>query len=173
MRSSSQYTSRQQCESIRDLSKAIIAVAMDWPDVTRPLRSLAGFTLVGCLERAGSRLIAEERLDVVSFPFVTSGEDIPNAYRLCPVAQGDVAYNVVAAKNPETGRLCFFVVKALLFGYAASVAQFARLSKFLEGYARRMCGLVLSMYVDDSHQTDLRAGRGSSERLGKLAFFFS
>ena len=97
-------------------------------------------------------------------------EDISDAYRMLPVLEMDLPANVVMVKHPQTGRVQFVIMGALLFGFSASVMQFARWSRFLEAFARRVLALMWAMYVDDSNIIDFASGKGSAQKLGRDIF---
>ena len=97
----------------------------------------------------------------------SGGEDIADAYRMLPVVLQDLPANVVMVKHPESGEVRFVIMSALLFGFSASVMQFARWSRFLEAMMRRVLCLLWAMYVDDSNVVDFADGKGSAQWLGR------
>ena len=97
----------------------------------------------------------------------SGGEDISDAYRMLPVQLQDLPANVVMVKNPTSGEVQFVIMSALLFGFSASVMQFARWSRFLEAMTRRVLCLMWALYVDDSNVVDFAIGKGSAQWLGR------
>eukprot|EP00971_Amphidinium_carterae_P166954 3308728-Amphidinium_carterae.1 len=53
----------------------------------------------------------------------------------------------------------------MLFGFSSAVMQFGRFSAFIEAVGRRVLHLLVSLYVDDAHLTDLSASKGSAQQL--------
>ena len=80
---------------------------------------------------------------------VRGGDDLPCAYRSVPVCPDDLRLNVVAVRGPATGEWKFQVAWALLFGFSASVMQFAR------------------WYVDDANVTDFASARGAGQEAAQ------
>ena len=65
------------------------------------------------------------------------GEDMPDAFRGIPIAPEHLKHDVVAAKNPRTGKVPFFQLYAALFGFESAVYSFGRLSGFLQALCCR------------------------------------
>ena len=97
----------------------------------------------------------------------SGSEDISDAYRMLPVAECDLPANVVMVKHPHTHQVFFVIMSALLFGFSASVMQFARWSRFLEALTRRVFCLLWALYMDDSNVVDFASGKGTAQRLGR------
>ena len=96
-------------------------------------------------------------------------EDQPDAYRSLPVHEKDLACNIVMLWD-ENMRLRFQVVYALLFGFKSSVMQYLRWAEFQQAFARRLLGLMWSVYVDDSNVVDFGSNKGSAQWLGRVGF---
>ena len=86
---------------------------------------------------------------------------------MLPVVLQDLPANVVMVKHPESGEVRFVIMSALLFGFSASVMQFARWSRFLEAMMRRVLCLLWAMCVNDSNVVDFADGKGSAQWLGR------
>ena len=100
----------------------------------------------------------------------TGGEDLPDAFRSIPCRPEDLDVNIVAARDPQSRRMMYQQVEAMLFGFSSAVMGFGRWSRFLEALGRRILALLWSMYVDDGSLTDASKARGSGQELVGYAF---
>jgi len=103
--------------------------------------------------------------DITRRQFESGGEDMPNAFRGIPTLVEHLVHNIVAAKNPVTGKLEFFQMYAALFGFESSVYAFGRWSAFLQAAGRRVGMLLWSMFVDDGNLIDLAEAKGEGQNL--------
>jgi hypothetical protein len=108
----------------------------------------------------------------------SGGEDLPNAYRSCPVMPAHYRYNTRAVQCPQSGLWFFQIMYSLLFGFKNAVMSFNRLSFFLQALARRLLAICCSFYYDDASLVDWNRAMGSSQRLfgavsRKIGFPFS
>ena len=94
----------------------------------------------------------------------SGGEDMPDAYKICPVRKDDHEVNVVAVQHPSTGEWWFMIAFALLFGYSNAVYSFGRLSRFLEAAVIRLLATLFAMFYDDGSIQDLEQAKGAGQR---------
>lgn len=90
-------------------------------------------------------------------------EDLPSAYRFCPVSALESRGCIVTWWHRDKGEPVFQQYSGLLFGLPLAVTSFNRTSKLLESLARRLGKILTSLYFDDSTITDLSSSRGSSQ----------
>ena len=106
--------------------------------------------------------------------FESGTNDIPDAYRAMLVKSAHLRFNAVMVKEPlgadTPGRIWFCVMSAMLFGLSSSVVQFGRWSRFLEAFTQRIMWTLWMLSVDDSCMVDLKAGKGTAQRVGKSVF---
>ncbi len=139
-----------------DDEKLVLCTAVQPVHAARALREEAS--------RAGVEdLVAADHLE-------TGGEDMPDAYRGVPCAPEDLAYNIVAVKPPDSESVLYQVMYGLMFGYSSAVKNFNRWSKFLEAAARRIAGVLWSMYFDDGNIIDFASAKGEGQRLVQVLF---
>ncbi len=65
-------------------------------------------------------------------------EDLPDAYRCCPVSEVEHAASIVAVWSPEALRWVFFRLLALVYGIGSAVVSFNRLPTLLTAVHRRV-----------------------------------
>ena len=93
----------------------------------------------------------------------TGQEDLPSAYRYCPMAMQESLGCVVVWYHHEWQTPAYQVYAGLLFGLPLAVTSFNRFSRLLEALARRFCQVLTSLYFDDATITDLRSSKGSGQ----------
>ena len=93
----------------------------------------------------------------------TGQEDLPSAYRYCPMAMQESLGCVVVWYHHEWQTPAYQVYAGLLFGLPLAVTSFNRFSRLLEALARRFCQVLTSLYFDDATITDLRFSKGSGQ----------
>ena len=86
--------------------------------------------------------------------FKSAGDDLPDAYRWCPVAPDHLRYNIQALFHPESGELQYQVVHGQIFGFVNSVLNFNKLSRFIQSMLRRWLGTMVALYFDDANIVD-------------------
>ena len=69
----------------------------------------------------------------------TGQEDLPSAYRFCPMAMLESLGCVVVWFHQEWQEPAYQVYAGLLFGLPLAVTSFNRFSRFVEALARRLC----------------------------------
>ena len=81
----------------------------------------------------------------------SGGEDMPDAYLVCPVIPSQLNANIVELPPGTAGeRRKFVIVYALLFGFRSSVVNFTRFSVLLQSIGRRVLDLTMTMFYDAS-----------------------
>ena len=75
--------------------------------------------------------------------------DIESAFKQCPIDPDHIKYGVFAVKEPESGKIQFFLSRALPFGAKASVHGFNRSSRALNVLVHEFAGVTTGTYVDD------------------------
>ena len=93
----------------------------------------------------------------------TGQEDLPSAYRYCPMALQESLGCVVVWYHHEWQTPAYQIYAGLLFGLPLAVTSFNRFSRLLEALARRFCRVLTSLYFDDATITDLRSSKGSGQ----------
>ena len=93
----------------------------------------------------------------------TGQEDLPSAYRYCPMSQQESLGCVVVWFQHEWHTPAYQVYAGLLFGLLLAVASFNRFSRLLEALTRRYCQVLTSLYFDDATTTDVRSAKGSGQ----------
>ena len=93
----------------------------------------------------------------------TGQEDLPSAYRYCPMAMQESLGCVVVWYHHEWQTPAYQVYAGLLFGLPLAVTSFNRFSRLLEALARHFCQVLTSLYFDDATITDLRSSKGSGQ----------
>jgi len=100
----------------------------------------------------------------------SGGEDMPDAYRWLPVAEGDQCLNIVAAYDVDSQSWTYQEIFGMLFGLSSSVMNFNPWSAFLEALSRRWLFLAVSMFYDDSRILDVNRARGRGQRYLQALF---
>eukprot|EP00438_Fugacium_kawagutii_P004802 Skav227329 [mRNA] locus=scaffold2964:74870:76455:- [translate_table: standard] len=100
----------------------------------------------------------------------TGQEDLPSAYRFCPVNPVESRGCIVVWWHDTWQQPAFQIYAGLLFGLPLAVTSFNRCSKLLEALARRFGKVLLSMYFDDASITDLRCNKGSAQWTTNVLF---
>ena len=93
----------------------------------------------------------------------TGQEDLPSAYRYCPMASQESLGCVVVWFHHEWQAPAYQVYAGLLFGLPLSVTSFNRFSRLLEALTRRFCHILASLYFDDATITDVQSAKGSGQ----------
>ena len=93
----------------------------------------------------------------------TGREDLPSAYRYCPMSQQESLGCVVVWFDHEWQTPAYQVYAGLLFGLPLVVTSFNRFSRLLEALTRRYCQVLTSLYFDDATITDVRSAKGSGQ----------
>ena len=77
----------------------------------------------------------------------TGQEDLPSAYRYCPMSQQESLGCVVVWFHHEWQTPAY---AGLLFGLPLAITSFNRISRLLEALTRRFCQVLTSLYFDDA-----------------------
>ena len=93
----------------------------------------------------------------------TGQEDLPSAYRFCPMATLESLGCVVVWFHQEWQEPAYQVYAGLLFGLPLAVTSFNRFSRLVEALSRRLCRTLVSLYFDDATITDLKSNKGSGQ----------
>ena len=93
----------------------------------------------------------------------TVGEDLPNAYRYVPMRPADSWMAVVAYWDGKVGGPRFRRYYGQLFGLCLAVTAFNRWPRFFQALARRLGGLMTSLYFDDASILDWKSGKGVAQ----------
>ena len=93
----------------------------------------------------------------------TGGEDLPNAYRYVPMRPADSWMAVVAYWDGKVGGPRFRRYYGQLFGLPLAVTAFNRWPRFFQALARRLGGLMTSLYFDDASILDWKSGKGVAQ----------
>ena len=91
-------------------------------------------------------------------------DDLPDAYRGCPVREADRPGCVVAFWDGTCGAWRFAESRALLFGLGAAVQAFNRLPTLVVATARRMLGACAGAYFDDIAVVGCASGSASDQK---------
>ena len=93
----------------------------------------------------------------------TGQEDLPSAYRYCPISLQESLGCVVVWFHDEWQEPAYQVYSSLLFGLPLAVTCFNRFSRLVEALSRRLCRVLVSLYFDDATITDLKSSKGSGQ----------
>ena len=94
----------------------------------------------------------------------TGQEDLPSAYRYCPMSQQESLWAALwYGFTLEWHTPAYQVYSGLLFGLPLAVTSFNRFSRLLEAPTRRYCQVLTSLYFDDATITDVRSAKGSGQ----------
>ena len=104
----------------------------------------------------GPESVLQDRLE-------TGGEDLPNAYRYVPMRPADSWMAIVAYWDGGAGSPRFRRYYGQLFGLPLAVTAFNRWPRFFQALARRLGGLMTSLYFDDASIMDWRSGKGGAQ----------
>ena len=96
-------------------------------------------------------------------PWETGQEDLPSAYRYCPMSMQESLGCVVVWVHDEWQTPAYQLYSGLLFGLPLAVTSFNRFSRLVEALAQRLCRVLVSLYFDDATITDLRSSKGSGQ----------
>ena len=91
----------------------------------------------------------------------TGGEDLPNAYRYVPMRPADSWMAIVAYWDGGAGGPRLRRYYGQLFGLPLAVTAFNRWPRFFQALARRLGGLMTSLYFDDASIMDWQSGKGA------------
>ena len=97
-------------------------------------------------------------------------DDLPDAYRGCPVHPNDYNVSIVAIWNPQSHRLVCFQLWALVYGIASAVVAFNRLPTMLTAVHRRILFVFASAYFDDLPVVDCAFGKRPSTGPSQKVF---
>ena len=78
-----------------------------------------------------------------------SKSDVQSAFRLVPLSSTSWAWLIMAARDPTSGRLQYFVDKCLPFGVSVSCAIFQHVSDAIHHIAQYKTGSDITSYLDD------------------------
>ena len=93
----------------------------------------------------------------------SGGEDWPDAYRHCPMAESEALACLVVWWHKEWQAPAFQIYSGLLFGLPLAVTSFNRYSRFSEAVSRRIALTVVSSYFDDFNLVDWASSKGSGQ----------
>jgi len=93
-------------------------------------------------------------------------EDLPDAYRGCPVDPQEYGSSVLAVWEPAKRQYTFFILMGLAYGLASAVLSFNRLPVLVVAALRRSFACIAAAYFDDMPVLDVSVGGGSA--LGAL-----
>ena len=93
----------------------------------------------------------------------TGQEDLPSAYRYCPMSFQESLGCVVVWYHEEWQAPAYQLYSGLLFGLPLAVTSFNRFSRLVEALGRRLCKALVSLYFDDATITDLKSSKGSGQ----------
>ncbi|CAE7685749.1 unnamed protein product, partial [Symbiodinium microadriaticum] len=93
----------------------------------------------------------------------SGGEDWPDAYRHCPMAEREALACLVVWWHKEWQAPAFQIYSGLLFGLPLAVTSFNRYSRFSEAVSRRIALTVVSSYFDDFNLVDWASSKGSGQ----------
>ena len=124
----------------------------------------------GLICRTFVRIARKLNIDISKLGFETGGEDMPDAYLICPVAEEDLPFNIVELPPGCLGEdRMFIIVYAMLFGFRSSVTNFTRFSVLFQSLGRRLLAVVVSMFYDDASIQDFASAKGAAQKcLGSL-----
>jgi hypothetical protein len=129
---------------------------LDCPSPVQPAVQLRALT-AALMERGLTPAQLNQRAE-------TGTEDMPDAYRFVPIRPDELAQNIVAVWDPETGKPMFQEIYGHVFGKSAAVVNFHRLQRLLTSAARRLLGLLIAFYYDDATLQDLSSAKGRGQR---------
>ena len=92
---------------------------------------------------------------------VLSTDDLPDAYRGCPVHPDDLPASTIAVWHPQSCKWVFFMLQGLAFGLSSAVLSFNRLPTILTAVLRRMHVTIAAAYFDDMPVVDVACARAS------------
>ena len=93
----------------------------------------------------------------------TGSEDLPDAYRHCPMLEDEARACLVVWHHKDWGAPAFQLYSGLLFGLPLAVTSFNRYSRFLDAVFRRLGLVMASMYFDDCNMVDWASSEGSAQ----------
>ena len=93
----------------------------------------------------------------------TGSEDLPDAYRHCPMSQDEARACLVVWHHKDWGAPGFQLYSGLLFGLPLAVTSFNRYSRFLDAAFGRLVLVLASMYFDDCNMVDWVSSKGSAQ----------
>ena len=91
----------------------------------------------------------------------TGQEDLPSAYRFCPMSKAESMCCVVVWHHQEWNEPAYQLYSGLLLPLA--VTSFNRLSRLLESLCRHLGGVLISFYFDDATITGPKSAKGSGQ----------
>ena len=139
---------RSQHNDFTQMSETIFVTSLD------VIPAVASSFAAAVLQRQ-----ADSKTDLPPWAELELGtDDLPDAYRGCPVSDRDRGASVVAVHTPSGWR--FTKMLGLAYGLKSAVIQFNRLPLLLCASARRLFGTIASSYFDDILTVDLPAGGG-------------
>ena len=93
----------------------------------------------------------------------TGSEDLPDAYRHCPMFEAEARACLVVWHHRDWGAPVFQLYSGLLFGLPLAVTSFNRYSRFLDAVFRRLVLVMASMYFDDCNMVVWASSKGSAQ----------
>ena len=105
------------------LSAAVVTESVGLCSATNPSIVARAFLNAALREGAGYSVLHLE----------SGGEDMPDAYLICPIREEDLSANIIELPPGAAGaERMFVIVYAMLFGFRSSVSNFTRFSVLLQ-----------------------------------------
>ena len=139
---------RGQHNEVTDMEETIFTISADWVP-----EALDTFLSQWNRVRPGS--------EIPEFELAT--DDLPDAYRGCPVAPDHQCVSIVAVYCTQAEAWRYTQIWGLAYGLTSAVVSFNRFPTLLVAAARRLLGILCGAYFDDIVTTDSVLGRGSSQ----------
>ena len=149
-------------------AETIYAISVDW--LGECISSMtAEVAKLHCQEEAST----EEILRTLPSWFCpTMGvDDLPDAYRGCPIRREDQPGCIIALWHPDRNRWVFAEAYAMLFGLSSAVTGFNRHPTLLAAAARRFLASCVGAFFDDLATVGCNSGNRSEQRA--LQFLLS
>ena len=97
-------------------------------------------------------------------------EDLPDAYKGCPIYPPHARYCAVPVWDPKAKKWLFALSRTLLFGLLAAVNAFNRLPTLATAASRRFFAAMTAAFFDDSLIVDSDSSRGSGVRSSNFIY---
>merc|ERR1712051_388948 len=94
-----------------------------------------------------------------------STDDLPDAFRGCPLREEDRRAAVVAVWSPQAGGWQFVLMHGCPFGLGSLVLSFNRYPALTTAFFRRTLFLVEGSYFDDNVVMDLAPSASHAQQL--------
>jgi hypothetical protein len=88
--------------------------------------------------------------------------DLKSAYKQVAVHPSSAAFSIIAARDPNDGKVKLFEAISLMFGETAAVYAFLRISRALSAIATKTFNLLVVEFFDDFTQVECDALKDSS-----------